>query len=141
MECPSPGRSRDLGFAAGARNEGAPETRSFTGVDPGTPLPTGVRYEQFDPPEAALGTVPFGLSGLLNYDDAQITFMERGFELPGLANRAVNIVTRRALDPVMTQLDIQVLQPLTKFLGLRLGGADLTPLSLQCDESSVLLVV
>ncbi|HSP28343.1 MAG TPA: hypothetical protein VLN74_07325 [Ilumatobacteraceae bacterium] len=138
---PIPGEIARLVFGAGARNQGSPETRSFVGVDPGTPLPTGTLYDQFNPPEASLGTVPFGLSGLLNFDDAQITFMERGFELPGLANRAVNVVTRRGLDPVMVQLDNQVLQPLTKFLGLRLGGADLTPLSLQCDESAVLLVV
>lgn len=138
---PIPGDIAKLTFAAGAYNGGSPSTTTFTGVDPGIPLPTGTRYEQFNPPAAALGTVPFGLSGLINFDDAQITFLDRGFELPALSNRVVNIVTKRALDPVMTRLDTDVLQPLTQFLGLRLGGADLTPLSLQCDESAVLLVV
>ena len=138
---PIPGEFAKLVFRAGARTVSGTESRTFTGVDPGTPLPTGTLYEQFTPPDATLGATPFGLSGLLNYDDAEIAFMQRGFDLPRLGNRVVNIVTKRALDPVMVRLDTDVLQPLTKFLGLRLGGADLTPPSLRCDESAVLLVV
>jgi len=129
-----------LRFEAGAQTIGTTAPQVFTGVDPGTVLPTGVEYTEFDPPEARVGSNPLGLSGLLHYDAAEVTLLGEGLNLPGFMNRVLTQLVDRALDRVMAELDQKVIQRVSRLLGIHFGGADLTPLSLRCDESAVMLV-
>jgi uncharacterized membrane protein len=58
--------------------------------------------------------------------------------ISGITTVVASII-QPVLNTILGQLDTLVLQPIAQLLGLNLGGSDLTPLWLQCDESAVRL--
>lgn len=120
-----------------AQTVGASPATAFVGDAPGVPLPTGTRYETFTPPDASVGSNPIGLSNMLNVGSASLTLLRA--DLSNFTNivrtRAQNLLNNR-----LAQIDTIVIQRLARILGLNLGGSDIVPLWMECDESAVLLV-
>lgn len=97
---------------------------------------------EFPPPDGTMtskhtGSQPLGLNGLTN-----ITVGSPSVQLLGLTPLPIpvgNVVTAvvNALDPVLANLDNNVMTPLLDALGLDVGSADVTALALQCDTPTL----
>lgn len=55
-------------------------------------------------------------------------------------NQTVGQVVNTLVNPLLVQLDAQILGPVTDMLGANVVGADLTPQSIVCDDTTVKLV-
>lgn len=125
-----------LSLTAGAYSPGVASPQTFAGLNP-TALPTGQRWDQFNPPQARVGSTPLGLSNLLQANASTLSVLD--LDLAVLSNVVLGII-QPVINTLLGQLDTLLLQPLTQLLGIHLGGADLVPLWMECDESAVSLV-
>lgn len=113
----------DLGARAASYGTAGPETF----LDPA----------DFGPPPRRVGSNPLGLGGLLNIGTSNVT----------IANVPLTPILQPVLVPLtvvvnglLQDIDQLLLAPLANALGLSLGGADLTALSMYCDRVNPRLV-
>lgn len=85
---------------------------------------------EFGPPPRRVGANPLGLAGLLNVTPGQIDLLE--VPLAPLVNPLALPLTN-AVNALLAQVDAQLLQTVANGIGLSLGGADLTALSMECE--------
>lgn len=85
---------------------------------------------EFGPPPRRVGASPLGLAGLLNVTPGQINLAQ--VPLSPLVSPLALPLTN-SLNALLAQLDAQVLATVANGLGLSLGGADLTALSMECE--------
>lgn len=83
---------------------------------------------EFGPSNAkSVGSSALGLNGLLNITDANLTAL-------GVVNlSAVATLVVPAINTLLGSLDTALIVPLTKLLGVKLGGADIAALAVNCN--------
>lgn len=117
--------------ASAINASGASGTATFTATD------AGPRHVAFTPTTARIGAPNLGLANLLAINGLQVTVIDAN--LPILGGIARNLVAP-LLNTILGAVDQLVLSEVSKLLGLNLGGADITPQWIECDESTVSLV-
>ncbi|MGK2949525.1 MAG: pilus assembly protein TadG-related protein [Acidimicrobiales bacterium] len=85
---------------------------------------------EFGPPARRVGANPLGLAGLLNVTPGQIDLLQVPLS-PLVSPLAVPLTN--ALNALLAEVDAQLLSTVANGLGLSLGGADLTALSMECE--------
>ena len=88
-------------------------------------------------PTARIGAPNLGLANLLDVNGVRLTVVNE--DLPVLGGIATDLV-EPVLHGILNEVDQQIVAALSRLLGLNLGGADLTPQRMQCDDSGVRLV-
>jgi uncharacterized membrane protein len=117
-----------------------PGTASFVPTDAG---PRHVAFAQKLPdgslggPTARVGSPNLGLSNLLQVNGLDVTVANTN--LPVLGGIAEGLV-QPLLNSIVAQVDQLVVSEVARLLGLNLGGGDITPQWMECDENSVRLV-
>lgn len=117
-----------------------PGTVSFVPTDAG---PRHLAFAQKLPdgtlggPTARVGSPNLGLSNLMQLNGLNVTVVNTN--LPVLGNIAKNLV-QPMLNSIVNQVDQLVVTEVSRLLGLNLGGGDITPQWMECDENSVRLV-
>ncbi len=118
----------------------SPGTVSFVPTDAG---PRHVAFAQKFPngslggPTARVGSPNLGLSNLMQLNGLNVTVLNAN--LPALGLIAKNLV-QPTLNSIVNQVDQIVVSEVSRLLGLNLGGGDITPQWMECDENSVRLV-
>jgi uncharacterized membrane protein len=105
-----------LSIAAGAK------------TTPGSYSTTFISPTEFGPSNAkSVGSSALGLNGLLNITSANVTALG-GVDLSAVAGLVVP-----AVNTLLGSLDNALIVPLTKVLGVKLGGADIAALGMTCN--------
>lgn len=113
---------------------------SFQPTDVG---PRHLAFEQVFPddstggPTARVGAPNLGLPSLLNTSGIQVTVVNAN--LPVLGGIARNLVVP-VLNNIIDEVDKQLVAEVSRLLGLNLGGADITPQFMECNDNGVRLV-
>src|SRR5690606_20777611 len=94
-------------------------------------------HTEFTPSTSRIGAPSLGLSNLLTLHGLDVTLLNTN--LPIVGNLARGLVAP-LLNGILEQVDNLVLSELSRLLGLNLGGADLTPEWMRCDENQMGLV-
>ncbi|MEO7557399.1 MAG: hypothetical protein ABIV94_12435 [Acidimicrobiales bacterium] len=98
------------------------QTYTATGTSP---------YTTFTPPSTQVGSVPLGLAPLLSTANADVTLLNMSLPVLGAALKGL---VAPLLNNARAALDTQLITPLANLLGINLGGAKLTPLSMDCGS-------
>jgi uncharacterized membrane protein len=127
-----------------------PSTPLQTTTTPGTvsfvPTDAGPRHLAFAQklangtlagPTARVGSPNLGLSNLLQLNGLDVKVVNTN--LPAIGAIAENLV-QPTLNAIVAQVDQIVVSEVSRLLGLNLGGGDITPQWMECDENSVRLV-
>lgn len=101
-------------------------------------------YEAFRVPPDELGVTERS-TGLGNAGLSGITMTASGTGVLGTLgtlgiNRTNDQILTTYVNPFLTQIEQQVVSPMTALLGLNVAGSDLTPTRIDCDFNSVQLV-
>lgn len=113
---------------------------SFVPTDAG---PRHVAFAQKFPngslggPTARVGSPNLGMSNVLQLNGLNVTVVNAN--LPAIGLIAKNLV-QPMLNNIVNQVDQIVVSEVSRLLGLNLGGGDITPQWMECDENSVRLV-
>jgi uncharacterized membrane protein len=94
---------------------------------------------EFGPPPRRVGSNPLGLGGLLNIGTSNITILNGSVALSPILQPVLAPMTV-AINGLLQQVDQLLLAPIANALGLSLGGADLTALTMDCDQVNPRLV-
>ena len=106
-----------LNLTAGAKT--TPTNFSTTFVSPG----------EFGPSNAkSVGSSALGLNGVLNITNANLSVLNGALNLVAVGNLLVP-----AVNTLLGSLDSALIVPLTKTLGVKLGGADIAALGYTCN--------
>ncbi|MGV3758910.1 MAG: hypothetical protein ACO1PW_05115 [Actinomycetota bacterium] len=106
-------------------------TTTFTATD------AGPRHVAFNPTTTRVGSPNLGLANLLAVNGLQVTVVNAN--LPVLGGIARNLVAP-LVNNILTEVDQLVITEVSRLLGLNLGGADITPQWMECEENTVSLV-
>lgn len=101
--------------------DAGPVHRAFTDITDGTP----------GGPTATIGGQTLGLTNLLQTNGIKLTLLDK--ELPELGKIATGLV-EPMLNDIVNEVDAFLVAELSRLLGLNLGGADITPQWMDCDE-------
>ena len=117
------------------------QTTSVVPVTNGGPSDLSFTYPAEFPPPAGTstskhaGSQPVGLNGLMTFTPGTTTVLN-AIVTPSLLTSIVS-TTMTALKPLVGQVDSKVLNPLLQALGLDIGSADVTAVSLQCNTPTL----
>lgn len=106
-------------------------TTTFTATD------TGPRHVAFNPSTARVGAPNLDLANLLAVNGLQVTVVDQ--DLPVLGGIARDLVAP-TVNTILSEVDQLVIAEISRLLGLNLGGADITPQWMECEENTVSLV-
>jgi hypothetical protein len=84
-----------------------------------------------------VGSPNLGMSNVLQLNGLDVKVVNTS--LPALGLIAKNLV-QPMLNNIVNQVDQIVVTEVSRLLGLNLGGGDITPQWMECDENSVRLV-
>lgn len=116
---------------------GASGTAVFDVLDPG---PLHQSFDTGHPPGgnmARAGSPTLGLANILQANNVQVVVANA--QLPVLGGIARNLV-QPMLNSILAEVDQIVVAEVSRLLGLNLGGADITPQWMRCDDAPVRLV-
>jgi len=117
---------------ASAINAAGPSgTTTFSATD------AGPRHVAFNPTSTRVGAPNLGLANLLAVNGLQVTVVNQ--DLPVLGGIARNLVAP-TVNSILTEVDQLIITEISRLLGLNLGGADITPQWMECEENTVSLV-
>ena len=129
---PSSGPLLRVDVLAQAISAGTVPTTTFTATD------AGPHYYVFNPTTQSVGSSPIGLGGLLQTSIGNVTLLG-AVNLTNISNAIVGVF-QPALNTLMSTLDSALVTPLAKMLGVQLGGAQLTPIDMDCSRNTPQLV-
>ena len=110
-----------INLAAGAKTSPGSYTSSFLS-------PT-----EFGPSHAkSVGSAALGFKGLLNVTNADVAILNSSL-LSGVTSGLIQSLAVPVLNTLLTSLDNALIVPLTKVLGVKLGGADVAALGMTCN--------
>jgi hypothetical protein len=89
-------------------------------------------------PSARIGGTTLGLANLLQINGLNVTVINAS--LPTLGNLAKNLVAPM-LNNILGALDTLLVSEISRLLGLNLGGADITPQWMDCDDDGSVTLV
>ena len=124
-------RSSSSAPASAISAAGPSGTTTFTATD------AGPRHVAFNPTTTRVGSPNLGLANLLAVNGLQVTVVNAN--LPVLGGIARNLVAP-LVNNILTEVDQLVITEVSRLLGLNLGGADITPQWMECEENTVSLV-
>jgi uncharacterized membrane protein len=114
-------------FSAGAKAQGSASPQVFSATG------TGPAYTTFSPSTSQFGSTPLGLKNLLSLQGGTVTLLNAGLPVTfSLLQTAIMPLVNTALGA----LDQYVITPLAQMLGLDLAGAQVWPLSMNCQPST-----
>jgi uncharacterized membrane protein len=88
---------------------------------------------EFGPSHAkSVGSSALGFNGLLNVTNANVSVLNASLA-SGVASGLIAGLTVPVLNSLLTSLDNALIVPLTKVLGVKLGGADIAALGMTCN--------
>lgn len=88
---------------------------------------------EFGPSNAkSVGSAALGFNGLLNVTNANVSILNSSL-LSGVTSGLIQGLAVPVLNSLLTSLDNALIVPLTKVLGVKLGGADVAALGMACN--------
>lgn len=110
-----------INLAAGAKTSPGNHSSSF------------LSPSEFGPTHAkSVGSAALGFNGLLNVTTANVSILNSSL-LSGVTSGLIQGLAVPVLNTLLTRLDNALIVPLTKVLGVKLGGADVAALGMACN--------
>ena len=102
-------------------------------TSPGNYVSTFLSPTEFSPnPPKSVGSAALGFNGLLSVTAADVSILN-GSLLSGVTSGLIQGLAVPVLNNLLTLLDNALIVPLTKVLGVKLGGADVAALGMACN--------
>jgi tight adherence protein G len=102
-------------------------------TSPGNYVTSFLSPSEFGPSHAkSVGSSALGFNGLLNVTTANVSILNSSL-LSGVTSGLIQGLAVPVLNSLLTSIDNALIVPLTKVLGVKLGGADVAALGMACN--------